>query len=52
MNGAGGGAPTGPADGAWTHGNKSQAVEINRRNLMALVKMARDSAKRLDNWTI
>ncbi|MGO4909813.1 hypothetical protein ACEN2J_15930 [Pseudorhodobacter sp. W20_MBD10_FR17] len=44
MHGAGGGAPTGPANGAWVHGDRSQAVEQNRRTLMALVKLARDGA--------
>ena len=42
MHGAGGGAPTGPGNGAWLHGGRSQAVEQNRRMLMALVKLARD----------
>jgi hypothetical protein len=42
MHGAGGGAPTGPGNGAWVHGDRSQAVEQNRRTLMALVKLARD----------
>ena len=47
MHGAGGGAPTGPANGAWRHGGRSQTMEQNRRRLMALVKLARDSAKSL-----
>lgn len=42
MHGAGGGAPTGPAKGAWLHGDRSQAVEQDRRYLMALVKLASD----------
>jgi hypothetical protein len=41
MHGAGGGAPTGPDNGAWVHGERSQAVEQNRRTLMALVKLAK-----------
>jgi hypothetical protein len=42
MHGAGGGAPTGPANGAWLHGDRSQTVEQNRRTLMALVKLAKE----------
>lgn len=49
MHGAGGGAPTGPANGAWAHGDRSQAVEQNRRALMTMVKLARDSIKALPN---
>ena len=49
MHGAGGGAPTGPANGAWVHGGRSLAVEQNRRNLMALMKLARDGAQTLLN---
>ncbi|WP_050520334.1 hypothetical protein [Pseudorhodobacter antarcticus] len=45
--GAGGGAPTDPGNGAWVHGDRSQAVETGRRNLMALVKLARDCANEL-----
>jgi hypothetical protein len=47
MHGAGGGAPTGPTNGAWAHGDRSRAVGANRRNLMALVKLARDCANTL-----
>jgi hypothetical protein len=47
MHGAGGGAPTGPGNGAWLHGDRSRAVEQNRRTLMALVKLARDAAASL-----
>jgi hypothetical protein len=49
MHGAGGGAPTGPGNGAWVHGDRSQAVEQNRRTLMALVKLARDAIALLPN---
>jgi hypothetical protein len=42
MHGAGGGAPTGPGNGAWVHGDRSQTVEQNRRTLMALVKLAKE----------
>jgi hypothetical protein len=37
-----GGAPTGPANGAWLHGDRSQAVDQNRRTLMASVKLAEE----------
>jgi len=47
MHGAGGGAPAGPGNGSWLHGGRSQAMEQDRRNLMALVKLSRDSAKSL-----
>lgn len=41
MHGAGGGAPTGPGNGSWVHGERSQAVERNRRYIMSLLKLAR-----------
>lgn len=47
MHGAGGGAPTGPGNGAWLHGDRSGAVEQNRRTMLALVKLARDSISAL-----
>lgn len=40
MHGAGGGAPVGPANGAWVHGDRSQENEHDRRKLSALVKLA------------
>jgi hypothetical protein len=42
MHGAGGGAPTGPSNGAWQHGGRSAKAEQSQRYLMALVKLARD----------
>jgi len=42
MHGAGGGAPTGPGNGAWVHGGRSAKAEQSQRYLMALVKLARD----------
>jgi len=42
MHGAGGGAPVGPANGAWVHGDRSQANEQDRRLLVALAKLTRD----------
>ena len=48
MHGAGGGAPTGPANGAWVHGGRSQVAEADRRNLMALVKLTREGLEALE----
>jgi hypothetical protein len=45
MHGTGGGAPTGLGNGAWVHDDRSQAVEANRRNLLALMKLAGDCAE-------
>lgn len=42
MHGAGGGEPFGPGNGAWVHGDRSQAAEQDRRTLMALVAHAQD----------
>ena len=47
MHGAGGGAPTGPGNGAWLHGERSQATEQNRRALMEMIKLAKDAANAL-----
>ena len=47
MHGAGGGAPTGPANGAWVHGDRSQAVERNRSALLALLILARNTVNSL-----
>jgi hypothetical protein len=47
MHGANGGAPTGYANGAWLHGDRSQAVDQNRRDLVALVKLAQVGVKTL-----
>ena len=48
MHGAGGGAPTGQKNGGGRHGDRSQAMEQNRRNLMALVKLARDGVDAME----
>ena len=45
MHGAGGGAPNGPANGAWVHGERSVEVTRIRRNLMELLKVAKDGCK-------
>jgi hypothetical protein len=42
MHGAGSGAPTGSKNGAWKHGDRSGAAEVNRRNLMAFVRLIQD----------
>jgi hypothetical protein len=47
MHGAGGGAPSGPRNGAWRHGDRSQAVDQDRRDLTALVKLAQVGVKTL-----
>ena len=48
MHGAGGGAPSGPCNGAWMHGDRSRVSEQDRRKIMALVKLARDCVSALD----
>jgi len=45
MHGAGGGAPVGPANGAWVQGDRSQGNEQDRRLLVALAKLTRDCTK-------
>lgn len=47
MHGAGGGAPTGPGNGAWVHGDRSQAAEQNKCTLTELLKFAHDGMSRL-----
>jgi hypothetical protein len=49
MHGAGGGAPTGLGNGAWQHGDRSQAVEQNRRTLMALVNLAKEGVDSINH---
>ena len=41
MHGAGGGAPTGPANGAWKHGGRSNAVIEMRRMTVAIARLAK-----------
>ena len=40
MHGAGGGAPTGPANRAWLHGDRSHATKQKMSYLTALLKLA------------
>ena len=42
MHGAGGGAPFGPANGAWKHGGRTAEAMQVRRIGTALARMARD----------
>lgn len=44
MHGARGGAPVGPANGAWQHGDRSQRADRNRREVLALIKQAKELA--------
>ena len=43
MHCAGGGAHFGAANGAWVHGGRSKTEEQDKRNLMALLKLAKDA---------
>lgn len=47
MHGARGGAPSGPANGQWCHGNRTRENEAMRRALTELVKQARQTAMAL-----
>jgi len=51
MHGARGGAPFGPANGRWRHGNRTREVEAMRRDLAELVREAREAAKALSGST-
>ena len=44
MHGAGGGAPSGPANGRWRHGERSRSAEAFRREIAELVAEARKAA--------
>ena len=44
MHGAGGGAPSGPANGRWRHGERSRSAEALRRAIADLVAEARKAA--------
>lgn len=50
MHGARGGAPSGPANGRWRHGNRTRASEAMRRALSDLVTQARRTAKALGGF--
>jgi hypothetical protein len=47
MHGAKGGAPSGPGNGRWRHGNRSQMARDMRRELADLIEEARHTAKAL-----
>ena len=47
MHGARGGAPSGPANGRWRHGERTKASEDMRRVLGQLMREARETAKAL-----
>lgn len=47
MHGARGGAPVGPANGRWRHGNRTSEAETMRRELAELVREAREAARAL-----
>ena len=49
MHGARGGAPSGPANGRWRHGNRTRASDALRLVMAELVKEARETAKALGN---
>lgn len=51
MHGAGGGAPTGRSNGAWVHGDRSTKVLRIRRNLMELLKVAKDGCEVMEKST-
>lgn len=44
MHGARGGAPSGPANGMWRHGERSVEAQRVRKEVGALVKIAKHSA--------
>lgn len=48
MHGAGGGAPIGPKNGAWVHGDRSESA---RRNLMELLKVAKVGCEVMEKST-
>jgi len=49
MHGARGGAPSGPANGRWRHGNRTRASDDMRHALAQLMREARETAKALGN---
>lgn len=50
MHGARGGAPSGPANGKWRHGNRSRASDEFKRALAELLADARETSKALDDY--
>ena len=49
MHGAKGGAPSGPANGMWRHGERSVERKLNRQNIKAIYKLAVGGVKALDS---
>ncbi len=47
MHGARGGAPSGPANGRWRHGDRTRANDDMRRAMAQLMREARETAKAL-----
>lgn len=47
MHGARGGAPSGPSNGMWRHGERSGDAQRARQEIRALVKIAQGGAKSL-----
>jgi hypothetical protein len=47
MHGARGGAPSGPANGMWQHGERSVEAQRTRQEIRALVQIARGYATTL-----
>lgn len=47
MHGAKGGAPSGPANGRWRHGNRSREAEAMRHEMSELIAEARMTAQEL-----
>jgi hypothetical protein len=47
MHGARGGAPCGPANGWWRHGNRTREADALRRELSELVREARETTRAL-----
>lgn len=47
MHGAKGGAPSGPANGMWRHGERSVEAQRTNKEIWALVQIAKGSLKSL-----
>lgn len=50
MHGARGGAPSGPANGRWSHGNRTRKADATRRAVLELVTQAQRTAKALGGF--
>lgn len=47
MHGARGGAPSGPANGMWRHGERSVEAQRTKQDIQALIQIAQGYAKAL-----